>query len=175
MSPNSIISEDGFSLVEMLVAMTITTILIGFAFGIYLFGQRLFLQWQDQLFLQNELHTLSHSISEELFRADRIINLESQKLILLKEGKKKKYEVQNDSLLMNGKNILNQSSMLVAFKFSSQNKDDKPINESNSKSIGKITFIKFKLALTDGRDTLQIKRSLNLRKPSNWKTLRNNK
>lgn len=169
---NRAIFEDGFSLVEILVAITITTILIGFAFGIYLFGQSLFLGWKSKLNLENEIHTLSHGITEQLFQADRIKTLEPQKLVIQKGNREKHYEVRNDTLFVNGRTLLNPSISLVALSLSARDKEGKVVK--GSENLGDITFVKFALALADDKDTLRTTRSIHLRKPSNWNSLKKN-
>lgn len=163
--------EKGFSLVEILVAITITSLLISFAFGMYLFGQRYFISWQRGLDIQNELHTLAHGISEEVFLADDIASLEAHKLVLQgNDGRERVYEAKGANLLRNEKNLLRQPDILVSFDISSGNEHAAPFERSEPAEVKEITIVTISLALTDGKDTLSTVRSIYLRKPSNWST-----
>jgi len=172
---NRIYKEDGFSIVEILVAITITTILIGFASGIYLWGQRYFLNWQRGLSLQNEVHTLANGISEDLFRAEGIIELKDQLLVLEgKDEKEKHYIVKNDTLLKEDVALIKPSLSLLSFEITAKEREKNLSNSNDTRKIEQTTLIEFSLTLSDGKDSLATKRRIYLRKPSNWKTLNNN-
>ncbi len=164
--------EDGFLLIEILVAIAVTGIIISFIFGIYLYGQRYFSNWRDRISLQNEAHVLAHNMSAEIWESDRILDLSKYKIILEDDKNGKRiYEVKASGLFRNDKNLLSHAVSLVSFNISSENRSD---YLPGSHSLDEVALIEISLALTNGMDTLNTIRKIHLRKPSNWNDFETN-
>jgi prepilin-type N-terminal cleavage/methylation domain-containing protein len=169
-----LIQEDGFSLVEILLAIVISTIMIGFAFGMYLFGQRYFLSWQNDIRFHNELHTIAQGIAEEIYSADHILSIGQHEIVILKnDGREQKYKSGKGSLFKNEKSLLHPSLILTSFELKTNRKNGRSYKPTSLEDISEITLIEFTIEITDGKDTLGSMRSINLRKPSNWNSFHN--
>lgn len=162
--------EKGFSLVEILITMVISTLLIGFALGIYLFGYRYFLKWRNRFSLQNELHTLAQGITDDVIRSERIKDLKPHAIILVRAEAEKKYHIQGGRLLQNDKVLTNSGVNVVQFEFS-QASVTKVESQKTISDVGEATLVSFSLVLASNQDTLGTTRAIYLRKPSNWKLL----
>ena len=168
------IQEEGFSLVEILLAIVISTIMIGLAFGIYLFGQRYFLSWQNEIRFHNELHTIAQGIAEEIYSADRILSIGQHEIVVQKnDGREQQYTSGKGSLFKNEKSLLHPSFILTSFELKTNRKNGRHYKPASPKNISEITLIEFTIEITDGKDTLGTMRSINLRKPSNWNSFNN--
>lgn len=165
-------SEDGFSLVEILIALAVTSLLMGFAFAIYLLGQKYFIQWEQSLDLQNEIHTLAQGISEDIFRTDEIIEVKSHGLTLRMGPSIRKYYEENGNLMRDSVSLLDTDIKLVDIRFGLSNKGEvRGTGDENTGKSNKSTRVDLQLALANRQDTLRISRAVFLRKPSTWKTL----
>lgn len=168
-----LLNEEGFSLVEIFVAITIATLIIGFALGLYLYGQDFFLRWQNRFYLQNELHSISQGIYEDIFKADQIVNVDSYEIVFERVNEKEKsYKVVKDTLYKGDKVLVYPPVSLVSFRLSSSGESNEKREMTITESQNKINFISFTLILTNGLDTLGITRAIYLRKPANWNILK---
>ncbi|MEX2345033.1 MAG: prepilin-type N-terminal cleavage/methylation domain-containing protein [Balneolaceae bacterium] len=161
--------EEGFSLVEVLVVIALTGIVMWLTFAVYLFGQRYFVNWNQNLSLQNELHVIIQGITEDVYRAERIAGFGEEELILKMDDQNERvYHVKDDTLFRNTRSLPGTSIALAAFRVAAKNNDAKNVSGSDKTETGKVSLFEISLSLTNGTDTLSTTRAVHLRKPSNW-------
>jgi prepilin-type N-terminal cleavage/methylation domain-containing protein len=171
--PGSVLDNQGFSLVELLVALTLIGLVSGFVWSAWLFSDQSLRQWREHIKLQTEFHTLLNGISEDLYRAKLIRSVDSQHILLeVSDTLSHDFTIENKKLLLNDKPLTGQEFQVTHFNVVAN--DDPsflttPYSGKNSAGIpGLITI---QLEITNGRDTLRSERSVSFRKPSAWTPL----
>lgn len=162
----SISAGDGFSLVELLVVLALIGLMAGFVASIYLFGERMLLEWKRSMRLQNELHTLADGMSEDIYRAELLEEIGSNYIKLTMPGDTGRiYEQNGTQLLRNGRSLNHGTVGIVELVFEGEETGSR----KGKTSPEDITLIRIMLSLSDGQDTLALTRAIHLRRPATWK------
>ncbi|GEM_PF-2356262 len=134
-----------------------------------MFSEALVNDWERNIRLENKLHTLIHGMSEDVYEAQTINNLEKQALSMkMPGGVTREYGFVDGKLTRNQTTLLDKSYKIIDFEISS----NLFLTSQMDFSPKKLKVINIKIALTDGRDTLQAIRAVRLRAPSTWNSLR---
>jgi len=76
-------NEKGYTLPELLVVFAVSGLLVLLSMTVYLFGEGAFNKWSRNLKDVNQLHTITHILSEEIYKAKsvQIIDANTLKVI----------------------------------------------------------------------------------------------
>ena len=77
--------EEGFTLVELLVTMTISSMLLGFVFSMYLFSERLLVQWQKKAEVRDAVSGCLQRILRDIQSNHQLVEC-SDTLLILDQG-----------------------------------------------------------------------------------------
>jgi type II secretory pathway component PulJ len=110
----SVLSKnDGYTVIELIVAIQLSLIVIGLVYVSYLFLSNMLGRWQDKIQRESLLASISQNISKDLSEAVRILEADPQKMVFIKTGGDTIGYYLNDNLYINGKPLENK-----ALKFS---------------------------------------------------------
>jgi len=162
--------ESGFTLIEIIVAITLTTMLVGFAFGIYLMAQTYFVQWQRRMRAQDQAHVAAQVISDGLFRADHVVKITPHSLILQTHtGKTRVFWLHNHVLMADSTQMFRH---LTVTDFYCHAGADSLARDTTLQSHREPDFITFVISIAIQKDTLTLERSVYLREHSFWDPLK---
>lgn len=171
--PDLVTDNQGFSLVELLVVLTLIGLVSGFVWGAWLFSERSLQKWREHVKLETEFHTIMNGISEDLYRAEIIRSADSQHIQLeVSDTASHIFTIADQKLHLNDKTLTGHGFLVTDFRIVAN--DDPhflPPAYSGQSSAGTPRLITIHLGLTNGRDTLQSHRSVSFRKPTGWKAL----
>ncbi|MGF1671540.1 MAG: Tfp pilus assembly protein FimT/FimU [Balneolaceae bacterium] len=168
--PSSVLDKQGFSIVELLVVLTLIGLVSGFVWSAWLFSERSLRQWSEHVKLETEFHTLLNGISEDIYRAGIIRIIDSQQIHLeVADTLSRIFTASNQKLYLTDKSLTSHSFLITDFRIVA-NDDPSFLTTTYSRhnSAGTPGLITIHLGLTNGRDTLRSHRSVSFRKPSAW-------
>ena len=100
----------GFTSVELMVAMAVTSIIAGFLYSVYFFSMKLSKSWREKMAGEDTAVICMHRLTEDLIRAHRIDRFDDAKWILyLDDDKRILYERQDNNLFRDGYRLYNSS------------------------------------------------------------------
>lgn len=174
----TVTEEQGFSLVELLVVLSLIGLVAGFVSTVYLFGQKAFNRWEKNMKLENELHTVLAGIAEDLYRAERIEEIDRQYVHLERADRGNHiYEIDARKIVRNGHELLKKGIYVSHFRmeYHSGYENGNHAAGLSTFNINEIRSIRIELGLTDTVDTLSSQRLVHLRNPAVWKPLHRDK
>lgn len=164
--------EEGYTLVELLVATGLLLLIAGLTYGVYLFAVKEVVSWRRGLALENSFHLISRQISEDFFQTDSLIAWADEEFVLrLRSGDSVRYVSKNRSLTrnhhpMHGRELF-VSSLELAVPESHQVWSS--VLEVVQAAPG--PFLTVSIAITDGHRVLHDTVAVGLRGPSMWSLL----
>ena len=168
-----ITNDRGFSLVELLVVLTLIGILSVFVMSSYFFASESIYTWRNNLKLENAIHLLLSGMAEDIYKSEHIIKIEDQSLSLkMIDGTERRYYLDDGILFRGSHSLLTANLEVASLNFS--NLSDKSENgfwDDEESKLSDFKTILIRLSVTNGEDTLSSKRAVSLRKPSLWKSL----
>ncbi|MEZ4702014.1 MAG: prepilin-type N-terminal cleavage/methylation domain-containing protein [Rhodothermales bacterium] len=154
------IDDAGFTLVELLVAMTLAIVVTTLASSTYLFLARTVSVWQEGVHLENTLHATLTRLTEDLYETTDIDRLPDSTYALVRAaGDTIRYALRNRALYRNGR-ILTDSTLMAGVVFSVTAKPDAP------------AAFEFRLTLSSRRRALASTVRIVQRHPDPWRSLR---
>ena len=96
--------EDGYTLVEVLVAITIISIVLGIASTVFVFANKQLSQWSSDVAYYNNLHIAQSQIYKDVMGADEVVFTDSS-LVVQMGGKERHYNWVNGILSLNGEDL----------------------------------------------------------------------
>lgn len=168
--PSYISDEAGFTLTELLVVLALGGIILYLATASFLFSQQYVRHWDDQIHLLNATQLISQLITNELYQADTILEVEETQLSTRRRsGETREFSINNGRLMINNRIFNSSAAELTNLQF-------RPIyNSSPDESAGSsqtwIKGVELNFQLTIGADTMSAKRLVMLRQPIMWNHL----
>ncbi len=150
-------TEHGYTIIEILVALTLVSIILGLASSAFIFSSRQLVRWSDGVRFNNEAHISGTVLYQDLLGAEEIVLSDS--LLVLK--KDLATEIQYD-----------RSGVVLS-------RNDSPLSEeADNLTIKYISIdpetrlLSLTLKIETGRNKLVIDQLFHLRKPEKWKPIR---
>ena len=101
--------NDGFTTVELLMAIATSFIIIGFIYSAYYFSLRITKSWNEKIYLENNAMLCIDRLTNDLVNASEIVIMKEDTLLLLSnDGQFISYKYQNQNLYRNGFQINDQ-------------------------------------------------------------------
>ncbi len=147
--------EEGFTLVEILVAITITTIVLGLVSSIFIFVNQQYLKGDSNLKFYNNMHIVHTKLFNDLRYADDI-SVTDTTIVLRHKTKVNVYTISEKRLMLNSAELKSEkidSLYIRSFKLD----EEKNLAE-------------WELLQKQGAKELSIKSAMFLRKPNLWNT-----
>jgi prepilin-type N-terminal cleavage/methylation domain-containing protein len=161
--------EKGYTLPELLTVMAIAGFLSVMVMSVWQFGQGSFQKWNSNVQMVNKLHVMANGLSEEVYRAKEIREVEYNRLVLIAGGDSLLvYKMEDGDLLRNDREVSSGVIEIVDLQFQKLEKNV----ETNAESVYEevIRFaVGIDLTVAAGGDTLSASRVVYPRKPVLWK------
>ncbi|HKI44145.1 MAG TPA: prepilin-type N-terminal cleavage/methylation domain-containing protein [Balneolales bacterium] len=166
--------NSGFTLIEVIIAMALTTLLVGFAFGIYLFGENYFVRWQRRMRAEDQIQIAAQAISSALYHAHNVLPIKPHAITVeSRHGRSRTFWLHHHRLMADSLDMMSIDVPVVDFQCRSNAdssiRDSSPSNQS-TKAITTVTFV---LSASIQGDTLAIERAVHLRMQSYWDPIKN--
>lgn len=96
--------EDGYTLVEVLVAITIISIVLGIASTVFVFANRQLSQWSSDVAYYNNLHIAQSQIYKDIMRANETVFTDSSLIVQVGE-RERLYNWADGTISLNGEDF----------------------------------------------------------------------
>lgn len=164
---NTIIEQQGFSLVELLVVLSLAGLVTTFIMTAYFHAEQAITEWRQASRLENELHTLAEGLAKDIYQAEAVLEFEDGVIWLEVFGQEeRKYELVQGKLYRNGASITSKEIQIISFYVGNGMQTEKDAVDSR--------LLEVRLSLSNGEDTLSTRRAVSPRKPITWKQLTGN-
>lgn len=100
--------NDGYTLIEISVAIVLSGLIATLVWSVYLFGARLFGDWQTRLETRTELHLFIRTIAEDIQEAALISVASDQWVFVGVHGDSTTYRLTDSGLMRNRFSILSE-------------------------------------------------------------------
>lgn len=120
-------SEAGFTTTELLIAIQLTFLLIGFLYAGYSFSLRLSKTWRDRMALENAAAVCMRAMVHDIRQAATILRARDKELALLTDsGKQIVYQLQNGRIMRNGQPVSTLSTIMetITFRYATMNNEE---------------------------------------------------
>ena len=155
--------EDGYTLVEVLVAITIISIVLGIASTAFVFANKQLSQWSSDVAYYNNLHIAQSQIYKDVMRADEVVFSDSSLVVKIGE-RERHYNWVDGRLHLNG-NDLSDSENEIDSMYIQQRNDDQLVESLSTKMSWNVVQV-------SKRRTLAITQTVSTRNPVYWKPLK---
>lgn len=145
--------EEGFTLVEILIAITITTIVLGLVSSIFFFVNQQYFKGDSNLKFYNNVHIVHTKLYNDLKYADNISVVDSTITIRLND-KVNVYTISEKRLALNGVELRPEETDSLYIR-------DFTLDEEKNR-------IEWELVQKQGSNELSLKSMMFLRKPNLW-------
>ncbi len=172
---NNSFSNNGFTLIEVIIGFVLLGILIQLFLSSYVFLSRRITDWKNNFQYSNEINIINSIISEDLFNCDSLRMTIGNELNIFYPIRKKISYLVKDSLLYRNKKNMMKYSKLKEFKFIfyTTNFDSLLIDMINIDSeLSKVNdytepvnFVKYKIISTNRKKEFEIFNTVKLRNP----------
>ena len=154
--------EDGYTLVEVLVAITIVSIVLGIASTVFVFANRQLSHWSSDVAYYNDLHIAQSQIYKDVMRADEVVFSDSTLVVQMGE-RERRYNWVDGRLHLNG-NDLSDSEIEIDSMYIRLSNDDQQVESSSRKKSWKVVQV-------SSRRKIEISQIVQARNPVYWKPL----
>lgn len=154
-------NEDGYTVVELLVALTIVSIIMGIAGSTFVFISRQMNRWSSNLEFYNNFHVAETKIYNDIIRSETFSYTDSSLTMTKANRSVIEYKWKEEILTVNGNRLSDPAIDSLSFEMANASESEGKLQWSLSQKQGGRTF-----------STDFILRS---RKPSLWLPLRTNK
>ena len=149
-------NEDGYTMVEMLVAITIVSIVIAMVGSVFIFVSRQMKKWDENTRFYNEYHLVQNQVFWDVLRAEEIVVTDSNLVLGNGEDSYDEYSLDNSPLKRNGLELTQEvESMTLGIEDDFRTSDLK----------------KWSLTQKGIRREIAAEFYVNSRKPALWKSL----
>jgi type II secretory pathway component PulJ len=97
--------ENGYTIIEIVVAMGMVSIIAGLAFMVYNFSLREMRNWRERLAMENSAHIVVNALANDIIGMQQLLLAESKALKFIRaQGDTAFISIMNDSLLIQRQN-----------------------------------------------------------------------
>lgn len=154
--------EDGYTLVEVLVAITIISIVLGIASTVFVFANRQLTQWSSDVAYYNNLHIAQSQIYKDVLRADEVVFTGSS-LVVQMDERERRYNWVDGRLHLNGKDLSDSENEIDSMYILQSNGNQQV--ESTSRKIS------WKVVQVSRKRKIEISQIVQPRNPVYWKPM----
>ena len=113
MVQRGLIEEDGYTVVEILVALTIVSIILGIVGTVFIFVSVQIHKWDKSVEFYNEFHVIQQQLTHDFIKAEEVIVTDSLLIITHESDKIVTYTLNDAKLKRKGKFISNSDTLLL--------------------------------------------------------------
>lgn len=178
--PTSPRREEGFTILEAMIALLLTSLVVGMAYASYAFLSRFVTRWQGQMTLENTVHRVLRDVTRRAHWADAVHEEEGGWVLVSQDGSEVTYQHSDGTLLRNGQpmhgdgvDIVEMSLTVVAPSESSQAEEPEAFwadeEEVDEEEVAwRRPHLRLRLTAATARDTLALGTAVYLRQPEGW-------
>ncbi len=168
--------EKGFTTVELLMAITITFITVGFVYGLYYASQRTLHKWNQKINLEDAAFICIKQMTNDIVHAYSIKVISSDSLVIAQTHNEQiLYCRLNENLYRNGYPLLDQDHRIVDWSFqehskfsTDENQEDFFIQDNtwqfgNQDYLPEIPIFEVELTLADDAQNITIRSAIQMR------------
>ncbi len=125
--------EKGYTTIELMVAISLSLIFIGFVYSVYHFSIRLTRSWDEKINLENQALICMDRLNRDLITASEILIYGTDTLAVLIQNKQIGYGIRNGDLFRNSFRINSDKftiSQFVVNRDTSRESDENKLSES---------------------------------------------
>lgn len=159
--------EAGFTLVEAVVALTLSVIVAGLVGSVYLFAVRAVSEWQDRIDVDDTAHVIHYRLSTDLRRADAIHVVTTDSLVLSGPDGVQSYAYRDRTLFRNGVRLTQDPVTIPSFSVRRIATDSTVLLGPGPSPDG-LRYVAVTVQIARPGATLERTASAALRAPSNW-------
>ncbi len=142
----------GFTAVELLVAMTLTGLIVGVSYKSYFFFQQNFVRWQGRINLEEAARRVMIVLPNDMQTLRRILQAEDQSMTFMNQNRDiVSYRLHKRNIFKNERPLLNKSFFVKKLQFTYFVSDGSWIEYGGD--VADIERIKVQLVLVDKRKT----------------------
>lgn len=151
----------GFTLIEVIVAMTLLVIVAGFVVSVYLFARKAVSDWESGIALYNTAHVVQQRMTTDLRRADRVYVVRPDSVVLMQEVDQTPvtYSFRDSTIYRTGVSMVD-SDLRVLSMMSSMAESD---SAQKPRRIARISYM-----IASPRDTLMRVATAAIRGGQSW-------
>lgn len=154
-------NEDGYTVVELLVALTIVSIIMGIAGSTFVFISRQMNRWSTNLEFYNNFHVAETKIYNDIIRSESFIQTDSSVTFTKPNKDIVEYQWKEEILTINGNRLSDPSIDTLSFEMTGTLENEQ--------------VIEWSLHQKEGDRAMSSGFILHSRKPSLWTPIRTNK
>lgn len=154
--------EDGYTLVEVLVAITIISIVLGIASTVFVFSNGQLSRWSSDVAYYNNLHIAQSQIYRDVMRADEVVFTDSSLVIQMGE-RVRRYNWADGRLKLNSKDLSDSENEIDSMYIRPHNVDQQVESLPRKKS--------WKVVQVSSRRKIEISQIVQARNPVYWKPM----
>ncbi len=147
--------EDGYTIVEMLIAITIVSIVLGVASTVFVFASSRLNRWSESSEFYSTTQIVQSQIYKDVLKAE-VVTVTDSTMILVRDGKEKVYNWNDGALKKNQTHFVKETT------------DSLYLIPGHSKE----GIIEWELIHKTEERELMIKQILSARRPIYWKPIR---
>ncbi|XWN37320.1 MAG: prepilin-type N-terminal cleavage/methylation domain-containing protein [Balneola sp.] len=151
--------EDGYTLVEVLVAITIISIVLGIASTVFVFANRQLSQWSSDVAYYNNLHIAQSQIYKDIMRANETVFTDSSLIVQVGE-RERRYNWVDGILSLNGEDLSDNENEIDSMYIQPDNVGQQV--ESSSRKMN------WKVVQVSSRRKIEISQIVQARNPVYW-------
>ncbi len=151
--------EDGYTLVEVLVAITIISIVLGIASTVFVFANEQLSRWSSDVTYYNNLYIAQSQIYKDVMRADEVVLSDSSLVVQMGEGERQ-YNWVKGILSLNGEDLSQNGNEVDSVYIKPDNVDQQV--ESLSRKMS------WKVVQVSSRRKIEIFQIVQARNPVYW-------
>src|SRR5690554_6418479 len=155
--------EDGYTLIEILIAILVVSIILSVASTVFVFANQQLKRWSDNMEFYTSLHSAKTQFYRDMMRGERITFTDSTVVIQREQNRTRTYSWKDGKMTLNGNQLANK------------NIDSLYIIPSmhNGSSQDSMQIISWQMIQKAGKNTWSHSQQMTVRKPIYWESLRN--
>jgi len=116
--PEKIKRENGFTSVELMVAIILTLIITGFVYLVYSYSIKIMRTWRENMDIENTVSLCIHRITKDITSASRIVTMTDHEMNLMIDDRKTvRYQHHESRLLRNGLPMHHEKLQVISTLF----------------------------------------------------------
>lgn len=173
------VGEAGFTVVEAMIALLLSSLVVGMGYASYTFLSRMVVQWNDRMEVENTVHRIARDVTRRAHRADEV-RVEQAGWTFVADGHTTTYQYAEDLLRRNGRPAHDERIDVVAFSIEilepqaarvADEPESKPVlsqGEERPAVTGSQRHLRLRVTGATQTDTLTLRTAVYLRQPETW-------
>lgn len=171
--------EAGFTVVQAVIALLLSSLVVGLGYASYTFLSRMVVQWNDRVAVENTVHRIARDVTRRAHRAEEV-RVEQAGWTFVADGRTTAYQHEEDLLRRNGRPAHDERIDVVAFSIevlepqaprSSDERESEPLmseGQDRRAVTGAQRHLRLRVTGATQTDTLTLRTAVYLRQPEMW-------